>query len=263
MTPGPIDSIDSEHDDIKFENLDFSLSNFIPSDILLPWKQKELNIVFQQGSKFKKLLDAYNDATDQGRGQKSLKSSKSNDKFTDLSEVSIIDYFPEFIADFIERIWPVRVKSRLEAISLVANELEEVHGYNSYKYKPNINLLFGVHEPDSNYFADKSVLLTNGRTAYKLVYPEKVAPETSVIVCLHGLLDSSYIWSDVAELLAKSQDGPKAIVLIFDFHGHGRSPWNGVPNSLDILVAQVKGLLEGLNYFESTIPSNPSNCFFF
>ena len=52
--------------------------------------------------------------------------------------MSIIDYFPEFIAEFIERIWPVRVKSRLEAISLVANELEEVHGYNSYKYKPFI-----------------------------------------------------------------------------------------------------------------------------
>ena len=69
-----------------------------------------------------------------------------------------------------------------------------------------------------------------------------------VIVCLHGITDSSYTWSDLVDLLANSDEGPKARILIFDFYGRGRSPWTGSPCSLDVFVSQTKELLEGVYY---------------
>jgi pimeloyl-ACP methyl ester carboxylesterase len=85
-------------------------------------------------------------------------------------------------------------------------------------------------------------------TAYHFMEPgsvsEDMAEEIPVIVCLHGLTNCSYMWADIVDLLADSEQGPKARVLIFDFYGRGRSPWTGVPITLDVLVTQTKELLD-------------------
>ena len=46
------------------------------------------------------------------------------------------------------------------------------------------------------------------------------------------------------DLLCDSEMGPQARTLVFDFYGHGRSPWTGVPITLDVLVTQTKELLD-------------------
>jgi len=99
--------------------------------------------------------------------------------------------------------------------------------------------------PDEDFHANKLVKLSRGYTAYRILDP--ISSENSnppLIVLLHGLYDSSYIWADVAELLADFEQGPRAQVLIMDFYGHGRSPWNGQDITLDYLVTQVKELLD-------------------
>lgn len=105
-----------------------------------------------------------------------------------------------------------------------------------------------VKPPDDNFHADCFVQLSEGLTAYHFIEPssvsEDMAEEVPVIVCLHGLTNSSYMWADVVDLLADSEQGPQARVLVFDFYGRGRSPWTGVPITLDVLVTQTKELLD-------------------
>lgn len=102
--------------------------------------------------------------------------------------------------------------------------------------------------PDENFHADCYVQLSKGTTAYRFVEPSSVsddmADEIPVIVCLHGLTNSSYMWGDIVDLISESEQGPQARVLVFDFYGRGRSPWNGVPITLDVLVTQTKELLD-------------------
>jgi hypothetical protein len=102
--------------------------------------------------------------------------------------------------------------------------------------------------PDTEFHADCFVQLSKGKTAYRFFEPtsvsDELADEVPVIVCLHGLTNSSYMWGDVADLLADSEQGPQARVLVFDFYGRGRSPWTGVPITLDVLVTQTKELLD-------------------
>lgn len=102
--------------------------------------------------------------------------------------------------------------------------------------------------PDENFHADCFVQLSKGTTAYRFVEPSSVsddmADEIPVIVCLHGLTNSSYMWGDIVDLVSESEQGPQARVLVFDFYGRGRSPWNGVPITLDVLVTQTKELLD-------------------
>ena len=106
----------------------------------------------------------------------------------------------------------------------------------------------GGAAPDEDFHADCLVQLTKGITAYRFVEPSTVsddlADEIPVIVCLHGLTNSSCMWGDVVDLLSESEQGPQARVLVFDFYGRGRSPWNGVPITLDVLVTQTKELLD-------------------
>lgn len=103
--------------------------------------------------------------------------------------------------------------------------------------------------PDDEFHADSLITLSGGITAYRLTVPKSVEENvnTPVIVCMHGLLNSSYMWSDVSDLLTEFEQGPKAKVLVFDFYGRGRSPWSGIDITLDVLVNQTKELLDFLN----------------
>ena len=102
--------------------------------------------------------------------------------------------------------------------------------------------------PDDDFHADSLITLSKGLTAYRLIEPRLIQrtkkEQQRVIVCLHGLYDSSYIWSDIADLLTDFEQGPQASVLVYDFYGHGRSPWSGTDITLDTLVGQLKELLD-------------------
>jgi predicted alpha/beta-fold hydrolase len=100
--------------------------------------------------------------------------------------------------------------------------------------------------PDDDFYSDNIVRLSNGFTAYRVLEPLKPdSPDPPLIILIHGLQNSSYMWADVAELLADFDQGPLANVLIYDIFGHGRSPWTGKNLSLDVLVTQIKELIEG------------------
>jgi pimeloyl-ACP methyl ester carboxylesterase len=112
--------------------------------------------------------------------------------------------------------------------------------------------------PDIDFHASSYVKLTHGVTAYKFMEPSEIgddeaADNTPVIVCLHGLMDSSYIWGDLADLLCDFERGPNARVLVYDFYGRGRSPWTSVPITIDVLVTQLKELLEYLDVFDRPV----------
>ena len=85
-----------------------------------------------------------------------------------------------------------------------------------------------VRSPDFSFAATDTVKLARGYTAYKLLSEDAQYDndgnviEPMTIVLLHGLLESSYIWEDVAEVLSTDDTGPRARVLAFDFYGHGR-----------------------------------------
>jgi hypothetical protein len=102
--------------------------------------------------------------------------------------------------------------------------------------------------PDASFCATSLIQLSHGITAYRLIEPCYVADEKAedlpVIVCLHGMYDSSYIWGDCSDLLCDCERGPNCRVLVFDFYGRGRSPWTGIPCTLDVLVVQTKELLD-------------------
>ena len=109
--------------------------------------------------------------------------------------------------------------------------------------------------PDIDFHANSYVKLSHGVTAYKLLEPSEVgddelADNTPVIICLHGISDSSYIWSDLADLLCDYELGPSSRVLVYDMYGRGRSPWTSVPMTMNVLVTQLKDLLEYLDLFD-------------
>jgi len=104
--------------------------------------------------------------------------------------------------------------------------------------------------PDVDFCADSQVKLSNGITAYRLTEPPAASAEGAnideipLVVCLHDMTNSSYMWADAVDLLADCEQGPNARVLVLDFYGRGRSPWIGVPCSLEVFVFQVKELLD-------------------
>ena len=106
--------------------------------------------------------------------------------------------------------------------------------------------------PDSNFCADMNIKLPSGLTTYKLIAPISGDPKMT-IVCLHGFNTSSWMWSDIAEIYTDELCGPGAQVLVFDFYGHGRSPWTGVLQcTLNVLVTQTIELLDAL-YFKDPV----------
>jgi pimeloyl-ACP methyl ester carboxylesterase len=111
--------------------------------------------------------------------------------------------------------------------------------------------LQSAEAPDMDFCADSLVKLTNGVTAYRLTEPSTTAsPEQAdslpVVVCLHDWTNASYMWADAVDVLADSEQGPRARVLVFDFYGRGRSPYIGMPCTLDVFVTQTKELLDFL-----------------
>lgn len=117
-------------------------------------------------------------------------------------------------------------------------------------------LLMSENAPDRDFCADSRVQLSQGITAYRFIEPASASDDTAdeipVIVCLHGLTSSSYMWGDIADLLADSEQGPNARILVYDMYGHGRSPWTGHQMTMDVLVTQLKELLDFL-----CLTSNP------
>eukprot|EP01035_Chromulina_nebulosa_P017088 gene17088-22601_t len=120
-----------------------------------------------------------------------------------------------------------------------------------------INLNDGDQSPDNDFCASTFMKLTHGITAYRLLEPALVPDELidklPLIVCLHGLTTASYMWADLSDLLMNCDHGPQCRVLCFDFYGHGRSPWNGVTVSLDLLVTQTKELLDVLGFTDKQV----------
>lgn len=113
---------------------------------------------------------------------------------------------------------------------------------------------------DTSFYADCFVNLSHGKTAYRFIEPndcleQEEADYLPLTILLHGMYNFSYMWADLTDLLTDSQVGPKSRVLILDFYGHGRSPWDGVQLSLDIYVSQVKEVVDylGLNNTPASI----------
>jgi len=116
------------------------------------------------------------------------------------------------------------------------------------------------NSPDTDFHADSLIKLTHGITAYRIIEPKDVdkrpIESIPIIVCLHGIHDSSYMWADIADLLSDFEQGPQARVLVFDFYGHGRSPWTGVDITLDALVTQTKELMDFLDLTRTSKPAS-------
>ena len=111
---------------------------------------------------------------------------------------------------------------------------------------------------DSDWCADCKIVLSRGVTAYKLVAPAADAQVDHVplVVCLHDLTNSSYMWKDLATLLIDARSGPPARVLVMDFYGHGRSPYSdGLYCTLELFVNQVLELLRDTGLLEDKVHS--------
>jgi hypothetical protein len=79
--------------------------------------------------------------------------------------------------------------------------------------------------PDYTFFADETIKLSRGITAYKVITPDgfdESQPGSRTIICLHGMMDASYTFEDITEILTTSADGPQARMIVMDFYGHGR-----------------------------------------
>ena len=109
--------------------------------------------------------------------------------------------------------------------------------------------------PDGELFANSYVKLSHGITAYYIIEPADVDElesdplEVPVVLCLHGLTNSSYMYRDLAEHLSVNT---KSRVLAFDFYGRGRSPWTGVKCTMETFVCQATELLERKTLFNKT-----------
>jgi pimeloyl-ACP methyl ester carboxylesterase len=103
---------------------------------------------------------------------------------------------------------------------------------------------------DTTFFADCFVTLSHGVTAYRYIEPRVDdgvdIDKLPITILLHGLYNFSYMWADLADTLVDNEQGVHSRVLVFDFYGRGRSPWTGVPISLDALVVQTKELIDFL-----------------
>jgi hypothetical protein len=229
---------------ISFDTLHTEIRGLDSPDVILPWKNTNRPVVFQTGRNFENRLETYNDEIEAGRGLRKLKSAYNKNE----GRKALVDYLPYSVTNFLQKLFPCVTKSRENENNAV--EFEYLDGNTAWKFTPYRNISPGEYgkPPDAIFFANRLVKLKHGITAYRIIEPSSQSSARQTIVCLHGLTSSSYIWSDLCEILSSHEDGPKAKVVLFDFYGHGRSPWTGVPLSLDVLVMQTKELLDGNFY---------------
>ena len=85
--------------------------------------------------------------------------------------------------------------------------------------------LHDVH-PDEDWCADTKIVLSRGITAFRYDEPDQdgQADHVPLVVCLHDMTNSSYMWKDLSRLLVNSLTGPPARILTYDIYGRGRSP---------------------------------------
>ena len=112
-----------------------------------------------------------------------------------------------------------------------------------------MKLFFKIYYILNLPFANKFARLRGGLTAYYVIDPPKskhnpheIEYDLPVILCMHGMTNSSYMYRDVAEHLAVAA---KCRVVAFDFYGRGRSAWTGSSCTMDLFVTQAKELLNG------------------
>lgn len=132
------------------------------------------------------------------------------------------------------------------------NWSDDIENSFGHRFVPRLNLDANEQgpAPDGNLFANTYVKLSHGITAYYVIDPPHSplsnqngisCSDIPVILCLHGLTNSSYMFRDLAEQLAANTSSQ---VIAFDFYGRGRSPWTGVKCSLETFVSQATELLE-------------------
>ena len=110
---------------------------------------------------------------------------------------------------------------------------------------------------DADWCADCKIVLSRGTTAYKLLEPavDAQVDHVPLVVCLHDMTNSSYMWKDIGTLLADARSGPPVRVLVLDFYGHGRSPYGaGLQCTLELYVNQVQELLTATGLLSDEIP---------
>lgn len=138
---------------------------------------------------------------------------------------------------------------------IVLQDIEKQSVNKKYRPKRNMKANENGSAPDGDLFANKFARLRSGVTAYYIIdppptrhSPKEVGEEQTlpVILCLHGMTNSSYMYRDVAEILAAAA---KCRVVAFDFYGRGRSAWTGSACTLDLFVTQAKELLDGKGFW--------------
>lgn len=133
--------------------------------------------------------------------------------------------------------------------------LDDIENALDHRFVPRLNL--DTNEdgpaPDGNLYANTYVKLSQGVTAYYVVDPPQFLDndslsghssddmDTPVILCMHGVTNTSYMYRDIAEQLAVNTSSQ---VIAFDFYGRGRSPWTGVKCSMETFVCQATELLD-------------------
>lgn len=166
----------------------------------------------------------------------------------DFPEVNLVDDLQALQVD------PISPLDKLKSVFGVKKDDGTILGYRYHDFFDFEN------SPDRDFHASSYIKLTHGMTAYRLMEPYKIdedqLPNCPLIVCLHGMMNSSYMWRDVVDLLIDCDHGPNARVLIFDFYGRGRTAWTGVQCSLDILVTQTKELIDGMSCFFVSLQGN-------
>ena len=112
-------------------------------------------------------------------------------------------------------------------------------------------------QPDSDFCAHTLISLSTGITAYRLDDPpcDAQANHIPLVVCLHDLTNSSYMFKDISKLLTNNRTGPPARVLVMDFFGRGRSPYTkSTTCNMDLFVMQLHELLERIGILEDKMP---------
>jgi len=106
-------------------------------------------------------------------------------------------------------------------------------------------ITLGPFNPDEDV-SSNIIELKHGKTFYDIIGKNNTGPW---IVCLHGITWWSFVWTKLAEDLAKEDYR----VLIFDFYGRGHSDCISSAYTPDLLTDQVLELLDKLEIKDNII----------